>query len=191
MTSTGTISTKKAFGAFVIAKRQTAGLTQRELADRLSYGEDLIGAVECGRRTPQPDLLKAADELLNAGGLLTATTEDVIRAKARARVRHPTWFRDYARLEREAVELHEYSNHVIPGLLQTEAHARALFAMRKPLLDEATVELRVTARLARQHTERERELAARKAAVDAAAGPVNPVLAALARAKAKQQGPKP
>jgi electron transport complex protein RnfB len=46
-------------------------------------------------------------------------------------------------------------------------------------------------RLARQHTERERELAARKAAVDAAAGPVNPVLAALARAKAKQQGPKP
>ena len=46
-------------------------------------------------------------------------------------------------------------------------------------------------RLARQHAERERELATRKAAVDAAAGPVNPVLAALARAKAKQQGPKP
>jgi electron transport complex protein RnfB len=46
-------------------------------------------------------------------------------------------------------------------------------------------------RLARQHAERERELAARKAAVDAATGPVNPVLAALARAKAKQQGPKP
>lgn len=46
-------------------------------------------------------------------------------------------------------------------------------------------------RLARQHAERERELAARKAAVDASAGPVNPVLAALARAKAKQQGPKP
>jgi electron transport complex protein RnfB len=46
-------------------------------------------------------------------------------------------------------------------------------------------------RLSHQHAERERELAARKAAVDAAAGPVNPVLAALARAKAKQQGPKP
>ncbi len=46
-------------------------------------------------------------------------------------------------------------------------------------------------RLARQHAERERELAARKAAVDASAGPVNPVLAALARARAKQQAPKP
>ncbi|MGH8159020.1 MAG: electron transport complex subunit RsxB [Rhodanobacter sp.] len=47
------------------------------------------------------------------------------------------------------------------------------------------------ARLQREHTEREAELAARKAAVDVFAGPVNPVLAALARAKAKQQEPKP
>ncbi len=46
------------------------------------------------------------------------------------------------------------------------------------------------ARLARQHAEREAELAARKAAVDTAAGAVNPVLAALARAKARQQEPK-
>ncbi|OOG45977.1 RnfABCDGE type electron transport complex subunit B [Rhodanobacter sp. C01] len=38
---------------------------------------------------------------------------------------------------------------------------------------------------------REAELAARKVAVDATANPVNPVLAALARAKAKQQEPKP
>ena len=43
------------------------------------------------------------------------------------------------------------------------------------------------ARLERQHVEREAELVARKAAVETAAGPVNPVLAALARAKAKQQ----
>jgi electron transport complex protein RnfB len=46
------------------------------------------------------------------------------------------------------------------------------------------------ARLQRQRDEREAELAARKAAVDTAAGPVNPVLAALARARAKQQEPK-
>jgi electron transport complex protein RnfB len=51
--------------------------------------------------------------------------------------------------------------------------------------------LRREARLQRQRDEREAELAARKAAVDTAAGPVNPVLAALARARAKQQEPKP
>jgi electron transport complex protein RnfB len=46
------------------------------------------------------------------------------------------------------------------------------------------------ARLERQRVERENELAARKAAVEAAAGPINPVLAALARARAKPQGPQ-
>ena len=42
-------------------------------------------------------------------------------------------------------------------------------------------------RLAQQRERRDAELAARKAEVDTQAGPVNPVLAALARAKAKQQ----
>jgi electron transport complex protein RnfB len=47
------------------------------------------------------------------------------------------------------------------------------------------------ARLERQRAEREAELAARKHAVEAAAGSVNPVQAALARARAKQQESKP
>ena len=47
------------------------------------------------------------------------------------------------------------------------------------------------ARLERQRVQREAELVARKVAADATAGPINPVLAALARAKAKQQEPKP
>jgi len=46
------------------------------------------------------------------------------------------------------------------------------------------------ARLAQQRERREAELAARKVEVGTQAGPVNPVLAALARAKAKQQDPK-
>ncbi|MCP1375677.1 electron transport complex subunit RsxB [Dyella lutea] len=44
------------------------------------------------------------------------------------------------------------------------------------------------ARLERERLAQEAELAARKAAVDAAASPANPVLAALARARAKKQG---
>jgi electron transport complex protein RnfB len=44
------------------------------------------------------------------------------------------------------------------------------------------------ARLTRERAANEAELAARKAAVDAAATPANPVLAALARAKTNSQG---
>ncbi|MDH6113373.1 transcriptional regulator with XRE-family HTH domain [Kitasatospora sp. MAP12-15] len=140
----------RALGKQIKLLRERAGLTQKEFGDRLGYGEDLISSIERGRRTPQPEFLDAADELLDAGGLLKVAKEDVAKARARARVRHPAWFRDYVRLEGEAVELHEYANHNIPGLLQTEAHARALYAMRRPLLAEKTIEERVIARLARQ-----------------------------------------
>ncbi|GGY22682.1 hypothetical protein GCM10008098_14990 [Rhodanobacter panaciterrae] len=46
-------------------------------------------------------------------------------------------------------------------------------------------------RLERQRMQHEADLAARKVATNAATSPINPVLAALARAKAKQQEPKP
>lgn len=140
----------RVLGRQVKALRERAGLTQRELGRRLGYGEETIASVEQGRRVPQPALLTAVDELLDAGGVLTAASDAVERAKQAMRIRHPVWFRDYARLEAEAVEFHEYGNQVFPGLLQTEEHARALFGMRTPLLDEPTIEQRVAARLARQ-----------------------------------------
>lgn len=140
----------RTIGKQVKLLRERAGWTQKELGDRLGYGEEQISSVERGRRTPQPEFLDAADELLEAGGLLRIAKEDVNRAKAKARVKHPAWFRDYARLEEEAVELSFFSTLSIPGLFQTEAYAQSLFTMRKPLLDEATIEQRVTARLARQ-----------------------------------------
>ncbi|WP_329212365.1 helix-turn-helix domain-containing protein [Streptomyces sp. NBC_00683] len=148
--SEGAADLFRVVGRQVRLLRERAGLTQRELGERLGYSEDLVRSLECGRRTPQPEFLDAADDALGAGGLLRAATEDVTRAKARARVKHPAWFRDYARLEADAVEVHEYGSHVVPGLLQTEDHARALFAMRKPLLDDATIELRVASRMDRQ-----------------------------------------
>jgi transcriptional regulator with XRE-family HTH domain len=140
----------RALGRQVKLLRERAGLTQRELGERLGYGEEQISSLERGRRIPQPEYLVAADELLGAGGLLKVAVEDVVRAKAKARVRHPAWFRDYARMEQDAVELHFFSNQTVPGLLQTEDYARAIFSMRRPLLDDATIEQRVTDRLARQ-----------------------------------------
>ncbi|GAA2442498.1 helix-turn-helix transcriptional regulator [Streptomyces macrosporus] len=62
--------------------RERAGMAQKELGDALGYSEDLISSVERGRRTPQRGLLEAADELLNAGGVLKAAIdESVLRRK--------------------------------------------------------------------------------------------------------------
>ncbi|WP_371648252.1 helix-turn-helix domain-containing protein [Streptomyces mirabilis] len=139
-----------ALGRQIKVARARARMSQKELGDRLGYGEETISSVERGRRTPQPELLVAVDELLECGGLLAAAAEDVERARARRRVRHPEWFRDYARLEAEAVELCYFANQAVPGLFQTKEYARAVFASRQPLFDEETIEQRVTARMARQ-----------------------------------------
>ncbi|MFD8750314.1 Scr1 family TA system antitoxin-like transcriptional regulator [Kitasatospora sp. NPDC059577] len=140
----------RAIGKQIRLLREQAGLTRKELGEYVGYGEHLISAVERGVRTPQPELLVAVDKVVKAGGLLAIAKDDVVSARAKARVRHPAWFQGYAGLEPLAVEIHEYSTLLIPGLLQTEAHARALFGMRQPLLTEEVIEERVTARMARQ-----------------------------------------
>lgn len=140
----------RALGRQIRVARERAGMSRKELGERVGYSEETISSVERGRRTPQPELLVAVDLLLGCGGLLAEVAEDVERARARRRVRHPEWFRDYARLERDAVEINFYNNHDVPGLLQTERRTRALYEMRKPLLDEETIEQRVISRMGRQ-----------------------------------------
>ncbi|MBD9730595.1 helix-turn-helix transcriptional regulator [Streptomyces sp. H28] len=140
----------RALGRQIKVARERAGLSQKELGDRLGYGEETISSVERARRTPQPELLVAVDRLLECGGLLASAAEDVERAKTRRRVRHPEWFRDYARLEAEAVEVCFYSTLTVPGLLQTREYAQTIFTARRPFLDEETIERRVAARLDRQ-----------------------------------------
>lgn len=75
--------------------------------------------------------------------MLGAGKEEVARAQ------YPAFFRDAASLETKAVEVHVYATQAVPGLLQTEDYARAVFAMWRPLLDEGVIEQRVAARLAR------------------------------------------
>ncbi|MFI9112398.1 helix-turn-helix domain-containing protein [Streptomyces venezuelae] len=146
----GTAHLFRALGKIIKVLRKNAGLSQAELADITHCGEDLISSMERGVRTPQPDFLLRADPVLKAGGVLIAAVDDVRDALARARVRHPDWFRSFARAEAEAVALHYYEVQAVPGILQTPAYAEAVFRHRRPLYDEETIEKRLADRLARQ-----------------------------------------
>ncbi|MFJ8078170.1 helix-turn-helix domain-containing protein [Streptomyces sp. NPDC096176] len=108
------------------------------------YSASTIASYEQGRRVPQPAFIDQADELLGARGVLKEMKEEVARAQ------FPAFFRDAAKLEAEAVELHVYANQAVPGLLQTEEYARAVFGEMRPPLAPEVIEERVTARLARQ-----------------------------------------
>ncbi|NJQ00139.1 helix-turn-helix domain-containing protein [Streptomyces zingiberis] len=133
-----------AFGRQLKLLRTRAGLERPECGARLSYAPSTIASFEQGRRVPPGKFIERADEVLDAGGLLTALKDEMERAQ------YPAFFRDAARLEAEALELWLYAVYAVPGLLQTEAYTRALLAMRRPLLDEETIERRVTARATRQ-----------------------------------------
>ncbi|WP_406471793.1 Scr1 family TA system antitoxin-like transcriptional regulator [Streptomyces hirsutus] len=124
--------------------RERAGLDRAELGSRTGYSASTIASFEQGRRIPPPKFIENADELLDAGGLLKVGKEEVARAQ------YPAFFRDAARLEAQAVELHVYATRAVPGLLQTEEYARAVCAMWRPLLDEEVIEQRVAARMARK-----------------------------------------
>ncbi|WP_193458413.1 MULTISPECIES: helix-turn-helix domain-containing protein [Streptomyces albogriseolus group] len=135
-----------AFGRQLKLLRTRAGLERAEFGKRLGYSADTVASIEQGRRIPQPQFIEKADEVLGAGGVLTALKEEVGKAQ------YPAFFRDAARLEADAHELFLYAVQAVPGLLQTEEYTRALLAMRRPLLDEDTIEQRVSARLSRQET---------------------------------------
>ncbi|MFD0402595.1 Scr1 family TA system antitoxin-like transcriptional regulator [Kitasatospora sp. NPDC127121] len=139
-----------AVGKLIRLFRERAGLTQRELAEKLGYSEDQLGAVERGKRTPRIEILTKAEEVLNAGGALRIIADDVMKAKIRITTRHPAFSKAFTFEEAKALEIHDYSTLDIPGLLQTEAHARALYEMRRPWLSVEQIDQWVAARLARQ-----------------------------------------
>jgi transcriptional regulator with XRE-family HTH domain len=132
------------FGRQLKLFRERSGMDRARLGSLTGYSPSTIASFEQGRRIPPPKFIDQADEVLDGCGVLSAGKEEVARAQ------YPAFFRDAAKLEAEAVELHVYDTQLVNGLLQTEEYARAVFAMWQPLLDEALMEQRVAARLARQ-----------------------------------------
>ncbi|MFF0115406.1 helix-turn-helix domain-containing protein [Streptomyces prasinus] len=133
-----------AFGQTMKTLRVRAGLEREEFGRRIGYSASTIASYEQGRRIPSPRTIERADEVLDAGGLLTVWKEQVERAQ------YPVFFQGMAALEKAAIELLSYDTLVVKGLLQTEEYMRAVLAMRRPPLDQETTEQRVAARLARQ-----------------------------------------
>ncbi|MEU6060511.1 helix-turn-helix transcriptional regulator [Streptomyces sp. NPDC047097] len=134
----------KAFGTLLRFYREKAKVSRALIADETGYSTSLVAMVEAGDRGPRGNLAPIADKLLGAGGALIAVAEEVIVIGAAA------WFEDYLDEEKNAAAVHTYENQLIPGLLQTEAYARAVYQQATPPLAEEEIEEFVTTRLARQ-----------------------------------------
>lgn len=120
--------------------REAAGLTQRQLGDIVNYTASLVGQIETARKLPTPEFSQRVDAALNTGGVLSRLVILVMRSQL------PAWFQQVAELEARAVEISTFHTHLVHGLLQTKAYARAVLGA----LDQENLDDRTAARLARQ-----------------------------------------
>ncbi|MFI2631899.1 helix-turn-helix domain-containing protein [Streptomyces collinus] len=131
-------------GRQVKLRREAVGMRAGDFGKAVGYGEDLVYKIESGKRIPRPEFLDRADEVLGAGGLLSAMKEDINK------VRYPKKVRALAEMEAKAVEMGVYVGLSIHGLLQTPEHARALFEVSQSAYTEAELERLVAARMGRK-----------------------------------------
>lgn len=133
-------------------QRKTAALTVAEAASRVGLSSSKLSRIESGEaKHPKPADVEALLRLYGVDDqqrqLLLALARDT---------RAAGWWRSYPDvfrgvlpdLEAGATEIRAWENQYIPGLLQTEAYARAIFESEG--YEPETVERRVTARRARQ-----------------------------------------
>ncbi len=123
--------------------REQRGWSQADLADQIPYSLSAISMAEALHRVPTRDLARHLDKAFGTPGTFA-------RLEARLRdLPFPASFRPFAAYEAEATALYVFEHSLIPGLLQTPAYARAVFAT-KPNTTEDELENLLAARLARQ-----------------------------------------
>ncbi|MEV5408564.1 helix-turn-helix transcriptional regulator [Thermopolyspora sp. NPDC052614] len=132
------------FGYELRRLRDEAGMTQEELGSTINYSGAQVSAVENGKRSPRKDFAVACDAALNAGGYLIELWRNIRHAI------HRPVIRSYLDLEKDVCFFRTFELVFVPGLLQTEAYARAVIRGGSPADDEETIDARVTARMERQ-----------------------------------------
>ncbi|MDT0328225.1 helix-turn-helix domain-containing protein [Nocardiopsis lambiniae] len=101
--------------------REEANLSQLQLAHRLPFQNGLISGFERATRKPKREHAVALDGALSTGDVLERLWLEVTNTRE-----IPADWRDFVRLERQAVEIREYQMVLMPGLLQTREYAHAV-----------------------------------------------------------------
>ncbi|KAA5829202.1 helix-turn-helix domain-containing protein [Saccharopolyspora hirsuta] len=150
----GTTPKAVAIGSELRRAREDAGLSARQLADKLGLSHTTIGRWEKGERSPRPVDVAT---VLSALGADNALREELVELARDTDGSHwvatslPEQQRQTAallELERDATAITDVSAMLIPGLLQTGNYARAI--MIAGGVPDADIETRVAVRLGRR-----------------------------------------
>jgi len=125
--------------------RQKKGWTQEYLGGQMGFTGAAISAMERLIHPVSDDMLVQLERVLGGGTGIFEEMRELVRLE-----KLPEQFRGYAPIEQKAVALWLYANHVVHGLFQTEAYARALIAGGYPQPTPERVEELVVGRMARK-----------------------------------------
>jgi transcriptional regulator with XRE-family HTH domain len=136
--------------------REEHGLSREQLAERIGASETSIFRYEKGESRPLPGVVGA---MLDVYGVQGAERDELLEMARDARKRG-WWHRQrqslkpgfdsYIGLEAAASVVRTYEAQVVPGLLQTEAYARAIIEATSLNAVPAEIEERMGVRLSRQ-----------------------------------------
>lgn len=123
--------------------RNKSDMSQPALARAIHAGDSTIAAYETGRRAPSRATAEAMDQALAAGGAIVQVWDELIDERE-----IPEDWRNFEKVEQQAVEVRQYQMSVIPGLLQTPDYTREILRNWR-LWDEDRIEYLVKQRMSR------------------------------------------
>jgi transcriptional regulator with XRE-family HTH domain len=140
---------RRRLGKRLRAMRERAGLSLEEAAARLDKSRTALFRIETGENRPDVHVIRSMMDLYDQW------EEDILDAAREAL--KPRWFTaygvkdmGYVDVETEASRVHEFTCQQVPGLLQTEAYARAVFGAYRRRHSAKNIDNQVKVRLIRQ-----------------------------------------
>jgi transcriptional regulator with XRE-family HTH domain len=137
-------SAREIYGMELRRLRESAGWSLEKLAEEVHSSKSHLSRIELAEYMIPQELSPVLDELFHTGTFFQAmyrlAIDEAYPDKARRRMQ----------LEARAVVIEEYSGLLVPGLLQTEDYARAIFVDSNPLEAPDRIEELVSGRTSRQ-----------------------------------------
>jgi transcriptional regulator with XRE-family HTH domain len=154
---TGQRLVRRTLGRRLTRLRVASGKSRREVAEaKLGISEPTLHRIETGKVPVTVANVRALCWLYGADESITNALAELALGTSQAEWWDanpviPDWFKLYVGLEVSASRICGYDGEVVPGELQTEQYARAVFGAEQPAEEEAA-ERQVKLRLQRQKT---------------------------------------
>lgn len=138
MPITGQRAARRTLGRRLSRLREGSGRTRRAVAEsRLGFSEPTLHRIETGKVPVTPANVRALCWLYGVDQSVTDALAELALATTREEWWEespliPDWYKLYVGLEASATQVTVYDTEVVPGLLQTEAYALAVFQALHP-----------------------------------------------------------